>query len=99
MTSTQQCLAESIELYTESQTNASKRVVRRYAQTQFTQINSIFNNNEMNNDNVVGLSKFIVTEKMKKLYKVVLNVDPSGKFFTILMKTSYHLDHILSNLL
>ena len=81
LTSTQQCLAESIELYTESQTNASKRVVQRYAQTQFTQINSIFNNNEMNNDNVVGLSKFIVTEKMKKLYKVVLNVDPSGKFF------------------
>ena len=76
MTSTQQCLAESIELYIESQTNAYKRMVQRYAQTQYTQINSIFNNNEMNNDNVVGLSKFIVTEKMKKLYKALLNDDP-----------------------
>ena len=72
-------LRECIGLYTESQNNASKKNVKRYAYTQFTQLDNIVHIDEINNNKSNGLSKFIVTPKMKTLHKTVINVDPSGK--------------------
>ena len=79
MSGVKESLRECIELYTESQNNASKKNVKRYAYTQFTQLDNIVHIDEINNNKSNGLSKFIVTPKMKTLHKTVINVDPSGK--------------------